>query len=188
MRALIGLGNPGDQYQKSRHNLGFVCVEQVAEELGLTWKKFKEGELAQGEGFFLYKPLQFMNNSGLPLRKFVDYYNIASKDLCIVADDVYVAPGSVRIRQSGGDGGHNGWKSVMEHIDPDTFWRVKIGAGVYEQHPEKRKNMSGLEEYVLQSMPKHEEKQTTQLIDKLVPNLIDWLKHTADLKDETVHI
>jgi PTH1 family peptidyl-tRNA hydrolase len=188
MRALIGLGNPGEKYAKTRHNLGFQCVDAVAKELELTgWKKFQGGEILSGEGIHLFKPSSFMNNSGQAVRQLLDYYNLDSPDLCIAADDVYLAPGSARVRQSGGDGGHNGWKSVLEHLDLDTFWRIKIGAGIYEQHPDKRKHMAGLEDYVLQRMPKHEEKLTEELIDKMVPNLVQWLKHGTGLTEETVH-
>lgn len=189
MRALIGLGNPGKEYQATRHNLGFECVDAVAEAFSLTgWKKAQGGELLTGDGFYLFKPLGFMNKSGTAVRQFLDYYNLEPADLAIAADDVYIAPGTARLRQSGGDGGHNGWKSVLEHLDTDSFWRVKIGAGVYEQHPDKRKTMPGLEDYVLQRLPKHDEKQAKELIDKLVPNLIEWLKHGTGLKEETVHL
>jgi PTH1 family peptidyl-tRNA hydrolase len=192
MRLLVGLGNPGKEYDGTRHNLGFDCVDAVAKHLGASnWKAFKGGMLAESvinkEKALIFKPQEFMNRSGLPIRQIVDYYGIAPHDVCIVADDVYVAPGSVRIRKSGGDGGHNGWKSVIEHLDPDSFWRVKIGAGVYEQHPDKRAHQPALEEYVLKPMPKHEQKAVADLIDRVVPDLVQWLEH-GTLETETVHL
>ena len=194
MRALIGLGNPGEQYKDTRHNLGFVAIDVVAKKLDITiWKKDQNCLVAEyrteaGEKVFLVKPQSFMNTSGQPIRQFLDYYNIVTSDVAIVADDVYVKPGSARIRQSGGDGGHNGWKSVIAHLDPDTFWRVKIGCGLYEQHPEKRTSHPPLDQYVLERQAKHDEKTTQELIDKIVPNLVEWLESGQGLSDQTVHI
>jgi aminoacyl-tRNA hydrolase len=192
MRLLAGLGNPGDQYRGSRHNIGFVCVEKVAADLGVaTWRAFKGGLLAEGrageERILLFKPMQFMNTSGIPLRQVMEYYDIPADQLCVAADDVYVAPGSARIRKTGGDGGHNGWRSVLEHVDPDTFWRVRIGAGTYEQTPAKRRLLPDLEQYVLQTLPPHDAEKTGKLIDKLGPLLVQWLE-SGDLQEQTLHI
>jgi peptidyl-tRNA hydrolase, PTH1 family len=190
MRVLIGLGNPGAQYEKSRHNLGFVALDAVAAHYGIkNWKSAHGGDLAEvsqgGEKALLFKPQKFMNLSGLPVRALLDYYKLAPKDLCIIADDVYVAPGSARIRRSGGDGGHNGWKSVLQQVDPDTFWRVRIGAGLYPQG-DKEVHYPALDQYVLESLPKHERKQAELLIDKLVPKLVEWLEHGV-LEEATLH-
>jgi PTH1 family peptidyl-tRNA hydrolase len=191
MRALIGLGNPGEKYERTRHNVGFVCVDALAQKLELSWKKFKDGELAEGqingEKILLFKPMQFMNQSGMPVRQLVDYFSLPSEDICVVTDDVYIAPGTARIRQGGGDSGHNGMRSLIDHLDPDTFWRVRIGMGLYEQHLEKRAKQPPLDEYVLQRPPAHDQKTTEKLIDNLLPNLILWLEH-GTLSTETVHV
>lgn len=187
MRLLAGLGNPGSQYAQTRHNAGFWLVDKIAATQGASWKEFKGGELAQVAGGFLFKPKSFMNHSGLPLRQALDFYKIGLDGLCVAADDVYLAPGSARIRRTGSDGGHNGWKSVLEHLDDEPFWRVRIGAGVYEQHPEKRQQQPPMDEYVLQRLPKEDADRINQLIDRLVPDLIGWLER-GELEEETLHI
>jgi len=192
MRLLVGLGNPGEEYEQTRHNLGFVVLDEVAKRLEADdWEAFKGGEVAEarlnGEKHLLFKPMQYMNRSGEPLRALIDYYGIEVGDVCIVSDDVYVRPGSARVRQGGGDGGHNGWRSVMEHVKPDDFWRVRIGAGLYEQNPVTRRHLPPLDTYVLQPLPAHDRKQAEDLIDTLVPNLVGWLEN-GQISEETVHI
>ena len=188
MKALIGLGNPGEAYVKTRHNAGFWLVDAVAKELNLDFKNFQGGLLAKTPDFLLFKPQQYMNRSGEPIRALVDYFQVTSKNTCIAADDVYIAPGSVRIRYSGADGGHNGWKSVVEHLASTDYVRVRIGVGIYEQQPEKRIHQPPLDEYVTQPMPPAEHKQVFQLIDNMVPNLVKWLHNNGDLAEETIHI
>lgn len=192
MRILVGLGNPGEQYDKSRHNVGFWAADAVAAYLSWgQWKEFKGGLLAEGvsngEKIAVFKPQSFMNGSGLPVRQLLDFYKITSDDIAVVTDDVYVQPGSARVRQSGGDGGHNGLKSLHDHLEPETFWRVKIGVGLYPQEHDERHHAPALDQYVLEPLPAHDKKQVIKLIDKLVPNLVTWLEH-GTLSAETVHI
>ncbi|MEI6477971.1 MAG: aminoacyl-tRNA hydrolase [bacterium] len=191
MRLLIGLGNPGEQHVRDRHTIGFVCLDAVAKKLGAgKAKQFKDGELWEiGSGTtksLLFKPTQFMNTSGRPVREVVEYFGVAPEDICVIADDVYIAPGSVRVRKSGGDGGHNGLKSLLDHSGSDEFWRVKIGVGLYEQHPEHRVHQPPLDEYVLQPLPAHERKMVEQAIDRVVPKLVEWLEQ-GTLAEETIH-
>jgi len=187
MRLLAGLGNPGAEYEGTRHNVGFVCVDAVAEKLAVSgWKEFKSGLLAkQGENLF-FKPQAFMNRSGEAIRQVVDYYGIESSDICIVADDVYLSPGSTRIRHEGADGGHNGWKSVLEHLE-GPFRRVRIGVGVYEQEPDKRVHQPALDRYVLQKPTAHDQKLINHMVDNIVPNLVMWLER-GELPEQTLHI
>ena len=192
MRLLVGLGNPGEQYSKTRHNAGFWLVDALAGQFpGTSWKSAQGGLLAEvqvnGKKALLFKPQQFMNNSGQPVSQLMRYYEISAEDLAIAADEVYVAPGSARIRKGGGDGGHNGWKSLLEQVSEDTFWRIRIGVGVYEQSPEKRMHQPALDQYVLQNLVTHERHQVNKMIDKLVPNLIKWLEH-GSLAEETLHL
>jgi len=191
MRLLVGLGNPGPEYDHTRHNIGFEIVDLLAKKLDATWKAQKGSLIAEvrlgGEKHLLCKPQQFMNRSGEPIRQLVDYYQIAISDVCIVTDDVYITPGSARIRQGGGDGGHNGWKSIHEHLPATEFWRVRVGMGLYEQHPELRTHQPPLDDYVLKPLPSHDQKSVASLIDKLLPNLIQWLE-LGSLQEETLHI
>jgi len=191
MRLIVGLGNPGEEYELTRHNLGFVLADALAEKLDASdWKAFKGGELAEvrlaGEKHLLFKPMQYMNKSGHPVRELADYFGIPLENVCIVADDVYLMPGDARIRRSGADGGHNGRKSVLDHLGDAPFLRVRIGAGLYEQDPQKRRHQPPLDTYVLQPLPKHDQHRAMELIDTLVPNLVRWLG-TGRISEETVH-
>lgn len=186
------MGNPGEEYAKTRHNAGFWAVDAVTEHLGSPASKKAFGGLISesrvGEAsVLLFKPQQFMNRSGLPVRQLLDYYDLDETSLCVAVDDVYLAPGSARFRKEGGNGGHNGMKSLLEHLQSDAFWRVRIGVGVYEQHPVKRQEQPSLEDYVLKPMPVADRKKTAELIDTLVPNLVQWLEH-GSLTEETVHV
>jgi PTH1 family peptidyl-tRNA hydrolase len=191
MRVLVGLGNPGPQYEKTRHNAGFWLVDAVAAHLGWSlWKEVQGGLLAKGvsngEEVLLFKPLGFMNQSGVPVRQLLNYYKIEPADLAVALDDVYVAPGSARLRQTGGDGGHNGLRSILQQLNPDDFWRVKIGVGLYPQHEHEKANQPALDHYVLSPLPSHDHKNVIKLIDTLVPNLVAWLEH-GTLTQATVH-
>jgi PTH1 family peptidyl-tRNA hydrolase len=129
-----------------------------------------------------------MNGSGLPVRQLLEYFQIDVADMAVGLDDVYIHPGSARIRQSGGDGGHNGLNSLMTSLDPDTFWRIKIGVGHYGQKPEEKIHQPALDQYVLSPMPAHDMKQAKKLIDTMVPNLVGWLERKNSLETETLHI
>lgn len=193
MRLLVGLGNPGDEYDKTRHNAGFWVADALVNHLGWgQWKEMKGGLLAEGvsngEKILIFKPQTFMNRSGQPVRDIAQYFQIAPEDIAIALDDVYIQPGSARVRQSGGDGGHNGLHSVIGQLDPDVFWRIKIGVGLYGQRPEEKIHQPALDQYVLSTLPAHDFKQVMKLIDKIVPNLVTWLEHSTELSTETIHI
>lgn len=192
MRLLVGLGNPGPKYQGTRHNVGFELVDAVAEALNVTkWKTFKDGLLAEvGSGedkILLFKPQQFMNNSGVQVRQLLDYYHVPAADTAVAYDDVYIQPGSIRIRQGGGDSGHNGMKSLHTHVADHNFWRLRVGAGLYEQKPELRHTLPALEDYVVQKFPATDQKKVQKLIDNQVPNLVEWLKLGTGLQEQTIH-
>lgn len=192
MRVLVGLGNPGDEYRTTRHNAGFWAADALVSYLGWgLWREFKGGLLAEGvsngEKVAIFKPQTFMNRSGLPVRSLLDYFHIEAENVLVLLDDVYIAPGTARIRTSGGDGGHNGLRSVIEHVEPDTFWRVKIGVGLYPQEHDERHHAPALDQYVLQPLPAHDRKQVDKLIDTLVPNLVGWLEH-GSIETQTLHV
>ena len=188
MRLLAGLGNPGLEYEQTRHNAGFWLIDAVADELDGDFRAFKGGELAEirlaGEKVLLFKPMQYMNRSGEPIRALSDFFKLELSEICVVADDVYLEPGTARLRKGGSDGGHNGWKSVIAQLSPEVE-RVRIGAGLYEQHPIRRSHQPSLETYVLQPPPPHDRKKIDGLIDILVPQLVEWLK-SGRLEDTTL--
>lgn len=134
MHSIVGLGNPGRRYDFTRHNVGFQILDLFAEKNKIKFKASKkdyfysEG-LFRSSDFFLVKPTTYMNSSGIAVLDFVDEYSIDLKDLLIVYDDVNLQPGQIRLRKSGSDGGHNGIKSIIYHLQNDTFPRLRFGIG-----------------------------------------------------------
>ena len=189
-RLLVGLGNPGSEYAKHRHNLGFWAVDQLAKEAELSFKPFKSGLLAQlpGESSYILKPQSFMNNSGQVIQEVMNYFEVASSQLAVALDDVYLAPGCLRIRQGGGDGGHNGLKSIIAHIKAQDFWRIRYGAGIYHSDLALRQHQPPLEQYVLQPFPVSEEKLARQMIDRSLPDLLNWLRTGETFLHQTLQI
>lgn len=135
MFVIAGLGNPGQQYEGTRHNIGFEIVDALARKHGIKIKDLKhKGIMGKGSIYghkvFLVKPLTFMNLSGECLARVIDYYKVDEKaELIVIADDVSLAPGQLRMRSRGSDGGHNGLKDIIKHFGHDEFIRMKIGVG-----------------------------------------------------------
>jgi PTH1 family peptidyl-tRNA hydrolase len=131
MKVIAGLGNPGGQYAQTRHNIGFMLVDLLAEELNLTFHNKFQGLLAEGrwqeERFFLLKPLSYMNLSGRAVRELVRFYKLPATQILIVHDDLDLPVGTIRLRQRGSAGGHNGIRSVIGELGTEDFWRLKIG-------------------------------------------------------------
>ena len=134
MVVIAGLGNPGEKYSNTKHNIGFITVDQIAERHGIRISKLKhkalvgEGMIA-GKKVMLVKPQTFMNESGQSIRDIVRYYGIAATDLFVIYDDVDLPIGSLRIRGQGGAGTHNGMKSIIYLLENDEFPRFRIGIG-----------------------------------------------------------
>lgn len=133
-RLIIGLGNPEEKYYKNRHNVGFMAVDEIARvfefDESITSKKF-EAETGiseiRGEEVVMAKPLTFMNNSGVSVGKIVNFYKIDPKEIIVIYDDIDLELGTVRIREKGSAGTHNGMKSIVEHIGTEDFIRIRIG-------------------------------------------------------------
>ena len=135
MYIIVGLGNPGKQYEGTRHNVGFDVIDALAEKyhISVLEKKHKaligKGMVA-GQKVILVKPLTFMNLSGESVREAIDYYKVdEAEELIVIYDDISLIPGGLRIRGKGSAGGHNGIKSILQHLGHDTFKRVKVGVG-----------------------------------------------------------
>ena len=134
MKIIAGLGNPGAEYAHTKHNVGFMLVDVLAEKLGAaSWKEDFFSALTEvrigGEKVFLVKPLTYMNNSGEALGSMLSYYKLDVDDLVVVHDDMDIPAGMVRIRRKGSSGGHNGIKSIIAHVGSEDFARVRIGIG-----------------------------------------------------------
>jgi PTH1 family peptidyl-tRNA hydrolase len=134
MRLIVGLGNPGSQYENTRHNAGFMLVDKLAGEFGISVNKNKF-DVRYGRGIIegcevmLAKPLAFMNRSGWPVQKLAAYFKINSKDLMVVHDDIDLAFGRLQIKEKGGHGGHKGLQSIINAVGEDEFVRLRIGIG-----------------------------------------------------------
>ncbi|OEF95755.1 aminoacyl-tRNA hydrolase [Desulfuribacillus alkaliarsenatis] len=134
MKLIVGLGNPGQQYKDTRHNVGFMLVDELANELGIKVEqsKFKglvgEGRLEGGK-VALLKPMTYMNLSGESVRAAMDWYKLDEQDILVVYDDLDLEVGKLRFRPKGGAGGHNGIKSLTAHLGTEQYSRLKIGIG-----------------------------------------------------------
>lgn len=131
---IVGLGNPGKQYESTRHNAGFICIDTLAEKYGIKISKLKfrsllgEGRI-EGRRCLLLKPQTFMNLSGEAVRDVVDFYKIPIESIIVICDDISLEPGKMRIRRKGSDGGQRGMKNIIYHLKDDNFPRIKIGVG-----------------------------------------------------------
>lgn len=134
MKLIIGLGNPGNQYKKTRHNAGFLMLDLLAEKLGISInRKMFSSDYGQGqfanESVVLIKPLTYMNLSGESVRQWLFYYKLSPQDIIVIHDDIDLSPGSVKLRSSGGHGGNNGVRSIIEQTSKNDFFRIKLGVG-----------------------------------------------------------
>ncbi len=157
MYIIVGLGNPGKEYQNTRHNIGFDVIDRLAEEenIALLEKKHKavigKGYVA-GQKCILAKPHTYMNLSGESVRQLLDYYKVDEKnELIVISDDISLEVGGLRIRKKGSAGGHNGLKNIIAHLGHDNFIRIRMGVG------EKPKGYD-LADYVLGHFPSDERK------------------------------
>lgn len=134
MIVIAGLGNPGKKYENTRHNMGFLTIDRIAEKNDIKVNKIKHRALV-GDGFIsghkvlLVKPQTYMNLSGESLREVMNYYNVDIEDLIVIYDDFDIETGSLRIRKKGSAGSHNGMKSVIYQLKDDGFPRVRVGIG-----------------------------------------------------------
>lgn len=155
MRLILGIGNPGKQYSFTRHNAGFLLLDNYAQKNSISFKAsqkdyyFAEGKTADC-GFSLIKPSTYVNDSGLAAIQAIEEYNIELTDMLVIADDVNLETGKFRIRANGSGGGHNGMNSIIYHLNSDNFPRLRIGIG----NDFRRGQMA---DYVLSVFSKEEE-------------------------------
>ena len=181
MKLIVGLGNPGKKYEKTRHNLGFMAIDKIADKLKITdFKEKFSGLVAEtnydGEKVFLLKPQTFMNLSGDSIIQILNFYKIdPEKDMLVIYDDMSLPLGKLRIREKGSAGGHNGIKSIISHVG-QNFLRVKFGIGASGG---KDKTV----DFVLGNFSKDDEK----LIEESLLNISDLaVKFINDEKVETI--
>ena len=132
---IVGLGNPGSKYDETRHNIGFMVIDEIArrEKIEFSHEKYFEADVAtsfiNGEKVFLVKPTTFMNASGKAVQALIAYYGLVIEDLLVVYDDLDMEIGKIRLRQKGSAGGHNGMKSIFTQLATQEFKRLKVGIG-----------------------------------------------------------
>ena len=134
MKCIVGLGNIGRKYDGTRHNIGFMVVDELAKKHHIELDKQKFNGLytvamINGEKVLLIEPMTYMNLSGEAVRPLMDYYKVALEDLLVLYDDLDMPPGRLRLRQKGSAGGHNGIRSMIQHLGTDQFKRIRIGIG-----------------------------------------------------------
>lgn len=174
MRLWVGLGNPGAQYAGHRHNVGFMALDRIAADHGFTpWRRAFKGEVSEGRfgsrKVLLLKPQTFMNLSGESVRAAMDFYKLAPPDITVFHDELDLPPFRVRVKDGGGHAGHNGLRSIHQHLGTDTYARVRIGIG----HPGHRDRVSG---HVLSNFSKAE----AEGLDDLLRGIADGAPALAE--------
>ncbi len=154
MKLFVGLGNPGGKYARNRHNIGFMAVDRIAEDPGFApWRATFQGEMSEGrlgsQKVLLLKPMTFMNLSGQSVGEAARFHKINSTDICVFHDEIDLAPGRLKTKAGGGHAGHNGLRSIHQHLGPH-YDRVRMGVG----HPGHKDAVPG---YVLKDFAKADE-------------------------------
>lgn len=171
MKLIVGLGNIGDQYKDTRHNLGFLVIDQLEKEWSLSFKHEASASYAttfiNGEKVLVAKPSLFMNNSGQVIRGMMDYFKIDEEDLLIFVDDKDQDMGKIKIVQKGGHGGQNGIRNTIDHLGHNEFLRVKGGIG----NPGSKDTAN----YVLGKWSKEQKELLPSFLDRLKDVAIDFV-------------
>jgi len=179
MRLIVGLGNPGDGYKFTRHNAGFLVLEELARENGIKFKSNKRFKALTGEGgtgrekVFLAMPQTFMNLSGSSVRSMLHWLKIPTANVLVVVDDIALPFGSIRIRPQGSSGGHKGLGSIIDAISSQEFPRMRIGIL-------RRKNIKDLSGYVLDRFTRAEQKKLPDILRAASGACACWIEEGVD--------
>lgn len=173
MKLFVGLGNPGGKYAGNRHNIGFMALERIAEDHGFgPWKGKFQGAITEGrlgrEKVLLLRPETFMNLSGQSVGEAMRFYKLTPDDVTVFHDELDLAPGKCRVKKGGGHAGHNGLRSIHQHIGPD-YGRVRLGIG----HPGNKNAVAG---YVLRDFAKADQ----EWLDDLLRGISDGAPQLAE--------
>lgn len=173
MKLIVGLGNPGRQYENTRHNIGFKVIDQLSADLNIPLDQAKHKGIygmanISGEKVILLKPLTYMNLSGESIRAVMDYYQIELEDLVVIYDDLDLPVGRIRLRQKGSAGGHNGIKSTIAHLSTENFNRIRVGI-------DRPTNGMKVTDYVLGRFTKEEQDLMVDVIKKCADSTKQWL-------------
>ena len=170
MNLIVGLGNPGDNYRLTKHNFGFWIIDKLVEQRSLKYKLGKgDYVFALDNDCMFLKPTSFMNNSGVAIKQALNYYKNIEK-IIVIYDDIDIFLGQIRFRPNGSDGGHNGLKSIIYHLQTDVFDRLKIGIATND-------NMRPSEKYVLKPFSKQYIDLVSEVIDYASDGINYYLKN-----------
>lgn len=176
MKMIVGLGNPGKEYENTRHNIGFMIVDNYVDNYHTEFKKKYNGLYAKiyrnGEYFIVLKPLLYMNLSGVVVSKYANFFKIKPEDILVIHDDLDMPVGKIKIKSKGSSGGHNGIKNIIENLKTEQFSHFKVGIG--------KDNNKDTKDYVLGKFSKSD----LELINKVIPYSIqiidDYLDYDID--------
>lgn len=176
---IVGLGNPGREHQDNRHNVGFHCLDRLAEKHGLAWnKKQHQAEWAQGritgQKVILAKPQTYVNLSGEAVGALARFYKINPQNILVIYDDLDLPQGATRLRPDGGSGGHNGIKSIIQHLNTQDFPRLRVGIGRPPGRMEPK-------DYVLQDFDPDERAVMDEVYARVVSAVEVWM--TCGIKE-----
>ncbi len=176
MKIVIGLGNPGNKYTKTRHNIGFAVIDKFVKSCNVSFsKKYRDSVISKctldGEEVLFVKPQLFMNLSGGPAKRIIGKYNCDLSEILVILDDINIPLGKIRIRERGSSGGHNGLKSISNHLKTTCFPRLRIGVG--NSLPENTKD------FVLSRFTKEENDVIQGALDKACEVINCWV--TTDI-------
>jgi PTH1 family peptidyl-tRNA hydrolase len=186
IQLVAGLGNPGAKYEQTRHNAGFWFVDEVARQYNTAFRsesKYKS-DVARctiaGNDCRLQKPMDFMNCSGLPVASLASFYQIPRSGILVVHDDLDLPPGTVKLKQGGGHGGHNGLRDLISHLGSKDFLRLRVGIG----HPGHRDDVVG---YVLKNASREDRTAIDQAIERTVMVLPDIIAGNTEAAMKELH-
>lgn len=179
MKLIAGLGNPGNEYALTKHNVGFMLVDELAKKFNAASWKTQENALVASvyigsEKVLLVKPQTFMNESGRAVGPLLSWYKLTPEDLIVAHDDMDIPAGTIRIRKKGSSGGHNGMKSILAHVKDENFPRVRIGIGRPGEH-------STVIHHVLSPFNTEDAAAVSEAIKQLVPAVECIVKDGVDL-------
>ncbi len=173
-RLIVGLGNPGPEYEATRHNVGFWFIDQLADQLKISLapqSKFHGTAGRSGETWLL-KPGTFMNRSGQAVAALANFYKIPAAEILVIHDELDLPPGGIRLKQGGGNGGHNGLKDIQAKLGTADFWRLRLGIG----HPRTLGLAQQVVDFVLHQPRKEEMPDIEQALHR---SLLAWPKISA---------
>lgn len=173
MKLIVGLGNPGREYEKTRHNMGFMAIDAIAQQYNVSFQKEKFGGLyteirLDGETYLLLKPQKYINLSGEVIKKYMDFYKIPIENLLVISDDLDMEFGRIRLKLKGSSGGHNGLKNIEMHLGTQNYHRIKIGIS-------NRKEID-TKDYVLGKLNSEEQKKLKEVLE-IMPKIFEDYRH-----------